>query len=164
MCRPLAATGTLSETGELSWAVDEMDITAEQGDIPMRDFSLHGGWLGDDSAVGGVEATAVIHTALLSAELITNGQPEDLCGLLEGFGMECFDCVGDGPYCADVRLHAGVMVPDTETIVPDPLPDCGLDLDEAGDFNISCDFPDISCAAATFGIFGLAGLVRRRRD
>ena len=166
MCRALSVDATLTATGELAWSQATMDLEAKQGTIPMQDLSLRGGWLGDGSELGGVEASVTLHTALLSQEvLVIDGEPagpEEMCSQLSSFGLECFDCAGDGDYCVELHMHGAVMVPDDIEDL-DALPSCGTNLNKSGDLELSCEFPDFSCAAATFGVFGLAGLVRRRR-
>lgn len=168
MCRSLATTATLSSEGEFTWSVPSIDLQAPQGEVPMRDISLHGGWLEDGSALGGVEGAVTLHTAVMSQELFVDGDGNPLdasaiCDTLASFGSPCHDCVGDGDYCADLRMHGAVLTLDTKTTVPDTIPDCGVDFDNVEDINFECDFPDISCMAVTFGLFGFVGVLRRRR-
>ncbi|MFT5685156.1 MAG: hypothetical protein ACI8RZ_006105 [Myxococcota bacterium] len=165
ICRALRAKGTLSATGELTWETAALDI---DDDNPLlRDLSIRGGWLEDASLLGGVEGTAILHTALISRELvegevITQGStPEStVCEYLQGFGTSCYDCLGDGTYCIDIAFHAGVMSPWDDSIPKDP-PSCGIDTEDIGP--IKCELPDFTCAASFFGLLGLTGMLRRRR-
>ena len=166
ICRALNARGVLSEGGELTWATDALDVETEQGDVPLRDMSIRGGWLADASAFGGAEGGGTMHTALLSQYLFASEtgltDEDEMCTQLMAFGVSCYDCLGDGDYCVDLRFHAGVMAPHSGTL-PEDAPDCGVDLEAAEIGPIECTLPDISCAMAFVGLLGMTGWVRRRR-
>ena len=161
--------GTLSETGELTWSTDSLDIETEQGDAPLRDLFIHGGFLGDGSEIGGAEGGGTLHTAVLSQYLFAPdtglASEDEMCELIGSFGLECYDCLGDGDRCIDLRFHAGIMTLDTGDFPDDPT-DCGVDLKDGqvGPVEIECELPDFSCAASFFGLLGLTGWLRRRGD
>lgn len=169
-CAALRATGTLSETGQLSWSEDELVINTKQGEVSMWDLSLRVGWLADGSVAGGAETAATVHTALLSQEILIGdtggpGDPGEICAYFSnGLSLECYDCDGDGEYCTDIIAHSAVLYPvDDEDGRFADAETCGVDLDDAGDYNLGCSMPTISCSASTFGLIGLTGWLGRRR-
>ena len=171
VCRALRGWGTLSETGELSWEVPLLELEFDQGNAPLEDLHIRGGWLADGSVLGGAESGATLHTGLLSRYLMAEdtGLADEgaLCETLAGFGIDCYDCDGDGELCADLQIHAGLMYLDEGGLSDEPA-SCGVDLEDAqgsGDIDIppiECEIPDFSCALSFFGLLGLTGWLRRR--
>ena len=168
-CRALRTRGTLSETGELSWAVPLLELELDQGTAPLEGLHIRGGWLADGSVLGGAESGATLHTGLLSRYLMAGdtglADEDELCEALANFGIACYDCSGDGALCADLQIHAGLMAPDGSEH-SDALMSCGVDLESVeSDLNIppiECKIPDFSCAVSVFGLVGLTGWLRRR--
>ena len=167
-CVALRTRGALSSTGELTWGREQLDMEAEQGDIPLWEPALRLGWLPDGSEIGGVEVGGLLKTDLISSELFPqddeSGGPDAICdALVEG----CATCPDGDPYCVQLQLHAAVAVPAEDDLGFDDLPRCGLDIEEAEpvelDIDIDCGALDFSCAAVGLGLFGLTGAIRRRR-
>lgn len=140
-CQVFKGAGELSEAGQLTWSVDELDVALTDGTVHTAADALRLGWLEDGSAAGGVELYATVDTRVVSTALFPDEVVTFLC---YAFDMGCYDCTGDGvESCADVRVHAGTLSP-AELTLDDELPLCGVDLEAAPDLpTFSCDFPDI---------------------
>ncbi|MEL6342927.1 MAG: hypothetical protein AAFV53_07320 [Myxococcota bacterium] len=166
-CEALSATGTLTETGELIWSADRADLETRQGTIPILNPSLHVGWLADGVTAGGVEIGGTLHTALISEEfLLVDGVPAPPDRACDQYVPRCYDCLGDGDYCVDIRTHEGMLrhVSAEDPTLPDftSLPACEANFDAVGDLETSCD-SGVSCSAVLFGMFGAFGWTRHRR-
>ncbi|MCB9761146.1 MAG: hypothetical protein H6739_15000 [Alphaproteobacteria bacterium] len=193
-CEVLVATGTLSDTGELNWAVDEIEAETDPGPTEMRNLGLRLGFSGDGTRAAGVSVSGEIdlqyvqdaYDAAVLADWEADGaegdppEPGGLCGLVAGFGIECYECADADSACVSTFTHGGTLV---QVSNPEPgaeLPACGLDLDEAVepfacDIDIDIDFGGIDCSSgcasssghgapeALLALFGVL-FARRRRS
>lgn len=175
-CQVFAGEGSLSETGQLWWASDALEIETDGGTMHTEDLALHLGWLADASSAAGAEGRATVDTRVLSGLLLESENPEEMCNFIAGAGLfgTCYDCIGDGLLtCLDIRVHAGTLLP-VALDLDEELPLCGIDLGE-GLPTYACDVPDfdleLDCgcqtargrAGALWLSLGLLSVLRARR-
>ncbi len=167
-CVYLEARADLSETGELWWETDEIDL-ATTPPLPAYDMSLHLGF-NADYEVAGLELMTMLDLVNLTG---MSGEPpdeepldwEDYCNTAAAFGQLCEACPqGELESCIPVEFYANRGSPAPLPWDSDTLPACDVVLDT--DLP-SCDW---GCSAAPrhqvplvlLGLLGVA-LVRRRR-
>lgn len=162
VCEMVSGQGTLSETGELWWTIDEVDLTTEPT-IPAQDLLLHLGWQAGGEQAGGVHAEMVVDTYDVSVTLSDDDDPYNVCQMIAGLGGEdCYPC-GDQeePTCTTLALYAATAEV-AESSFEEDLDACGLMFSEDGLSSCSTGVRPRSGGLA-LALLVLLGLAGRRR-
>lgn len=84
-------------------------ISAAGYDITISQLSVSGTFAADGSYFGGGVLAGELDARVLAplvGELVGSEDPDDICALLVGFGVECMECASDGaPYCVAVLVE-----------------------------------------------------------
>ena len=103
-------TADFSTAPYFSVSADAITIAVSGFNININDFTLEGDFTPDGSQISGAVlagqldardlAPAIVETGLITAE-----DPDEVCGLLSGFGVECEPCTDGKDYCVTVEVN-----------------------------------------------------------
>ena len=97
-------------------------------------FSSDGSYFGFGSLSGETDARDM---GPLFVELGGTTDPEEICGLMQGFGVQCGTCSSDGqPYCINVLIEGITATETGDTLGLVCEPDCHENCSQS-----SCDSP-----------------------
>ncbi len=98
-----------SESPFFSIGPQDTVISAAGYDIQIDQLEVSGTFAADGSYFGGGVLAGQLDARVLAplvGELVGSEDPDEICGLLVGFGVECTTCSSDGqPYCLDVLVE-----------------------------------------------------------
>lgn len=159
-CTVLEDTASLDAGGQLSWSRDRIDAATEPEPLVLYAPSFSIGFAEDGSIAAGGRLRALVDLRVAEPSV-------DVCTVAAGFGGACIPCPDDGAAeCLDVAGLGWVLEPVGAT-TGSPLPWCGVDFTEQGDYDfnldIDCETSGSFCALSTLGFCAPLALVRRRR-
>ncbi len=169
-CGLMGGTATISATGELSWALDEVAVESDPP-LEIRDLFFRAGFDGEGQEVHGIETRAIIDMRGLEA-MDELDSWQDACNLTASFGWPCEACEDEVNACLPFDLFEGQAELEDRALDA-KLPPCFVspDIPDWG-WDTGWTWPDCepSCAAssprgwALFWILvGMALLIRRNR-
>ena len=89
-------------------ATEGIELSVSGMDIAIDSLLLSGTFADDGSYFGGAELAGELDArklAPLLGELVDSTDPDEICGLLMGFGVSCGECSSDGEaYCINLKV------------------------------------------------------------
>lgn len=160
-CELFTGTGTLSDTGELSWAAPSLDLASSVA-LPTWDASLSAGFSADGNALAGLTLAFTLDSYALSDAMSSTSDPTDICDSTEGVGAPCGPCPeGEHQTCLDLALYGGRMDA-VHVELSDELAPCTTAWDITG-WGWACASTGGGPAPwATLAVMGLVATLRRR--
>ena len=161
-CELLAARATISETGELWWSTDRLEVPTPEGSVVVLEPALHAGFLYDETyevfhGAGG-EVRGVLDGRHLLAysqfpeEWLAEGPVDQTtwCRTGEDPYSPCHDCIGDGvESCTAIAYH--IIELEQDDPLDEAVPRCGFDFlsdPEDGDVRSEVDPAILGCTTA----------------
>lgn len=87
-------------------------------DVPVTGFEITGTFSADGTELGGGTLAGLADTRNLGAAVQDPGNPEALCAVADGLGLDCGPCPDALPYCLQLRIEdlEGVWQPDLSLV------------------------------------------------
>lgn len=157
-CVLLEDRATLSETGELTWAMDRIEAVTEPAPLVLYSPRFRIGF--DEVSAAGGEVSTIADVRA------TAGTNADVCSFAGSFGANCIPCADDGNASCLAIAGYGWTAARVDEPIDEDLPVCGADFTDTGtfpdwSFDIDCgDWSGSLCAGV--GLLLLAPFARRR--